>query len=170
MSRLVIIILAVTFGLAAAQLPEFAQQYRQRLGGAVDELALVVARFDEDAQSAGLDRTRAIETYGQAGEPFLTRRGLSMEQAIIRLEQLREQSSRIELTEPVLRPVRVLTTPDMAIMRGTVKAFEPAVPATMTGMIYGISGLVMGLALGLLILLPFRVRGRRPRPRSVGHY
>ena len=29
-------------GVAASQLPEFAQQYRQRLGGALDELTALV--------------------------------------------------------------------------------------------------------------------------------
>lgn len=167
MARLTIILLAIFFGAAAAQLPEFAQQYRQRLGGAIDELASVVARFDEDARSAGLDRASAIQTYGQTGEPFLTRRGLSMEQAITRLTLLKEQSSRIETTEPVLRPARVLTTPDAVIMRGTVRDFEPAVPVTMSGVIYGIVGAILGIAFGLLVVLPFRKRARPARPRTL---
>src|SRR4051812_31978800 len=47
-------------GLAASRGPEFAQQYRQRLGGAVDELRRVVERFDADAQGAGHTREGAI--------------------------------------------------------------------------------------------------------------
>ena len=45
--------MTMAFGLAGAltlsQAPEFAQQYRQRLGGALDELRRVVADFDADA-------------------------------------------------------------------------------------------------------------------------
>ena len=33
-------------GIVASQGPEFSQQYRQRLGGAIDELKQVIARFD----------------------------------------------------------------------------------------------------------------------------
>ena len=36
-------------GLAATQAPEFAQQYRQRLAGAVDELSRIVNQFDAEA-------------------------------------------------------------------------------------------------------------------------
>lgn len=170
MSRIFVMLLAITLGFLAAQLPEFAQQYRQRLGGAIDELASVVAKFDEDARSAGLNRTTAIETYGQTNEPFLTRRGLSMEQAIVRLNRLKEHSARIDLSEPVLRPARILTEPDLVIARGTADDYEPAVPATMSGMIYGVAGLLAGFALGMLILLPFRLGRRQPRRRSVEPY
>ena len=44
----------------ASQGPEFAQQYRQRLGGAIDELRRAIARFDADAQAHGETRERAI--------------------------------------------------------------------------------------------------------------
>ena len=38
----------------ATQAPEFAQQYRQRLGGAIDELRGMVAQFDAEASFCGL--------------------------------------------------------------------------------------------------------------------
>ena len=40
----------------AAQLPELVQQYNQRLGGAIDEVAAIVSRFDYDAASNSLKR------------------------------------------------------------------------------------------------------------------
>jgi len=43
-----------------AQAPEFAQQYRQRLGGAVEELRRVVVQFDADAAQYGLSRSEAM--------------------------------------------------------------------------------------------------------------
>ena len=56
------LIVGVVFGGAFSQAPEFAQQYRQRLGGALDELTAIVQRFDQDAARAGLDRRRAART------------------------------------------------------------------------------------------------------------
>ncbi len=44
----------LVFAMAASQIPEYAQQYRQRLGGAIDELRTIVARFDEDSAREGL--------------------------------------------------------------------------------------------------------------------
>ena len=40
-------------GIIASQGPEYAQQYRQRLGGAIDELRQVITRFEADAQASG---------------------------------------------------------------------------------------------------------------------
>ena len=58
-------ILGVSFGLLGAasfsQLPEFTQQYTQRLGGAVDELVHFVAEFDTDAAQTGLSRVEALK-------------------------------------------------------------------------------------------------------------
>ena len=49
LGRLIVGLAAAGGALTASQLPEFTQQYRQRLGGAVDELLRVVADFDADA-------------------------------------------------------------------------------------------------------------------------
>ena len=46
-------------GLVAAQAPEFAQQYAQRLGGAADELRRQVAVLESDAQASGTTREGA---------------------------------------------------------------------------------------------------------------
>src|SRR5688572_1167100 len=75
LGRLIVVIAAAFGGLVASQFPEFAQQYRQRLGGAVDELLRVVADFDADASRNQLTREAALQTYGRSGEPFLQDRG-----------------------------------------------------------------------------------------------
>ncbi|MFD0935175.1 DUF2937 family protein, partial [Methylobacterium trifolii] len=45
----------------AAQGPEFAQQYAQRLGGAVDELRREIATLEADAKATGNTRDGAVE-------------------------------------------------------------------------------------------------------------
>ena len=63
MSRIVRIAafaLGLLGAVTASQGPEFAQQYRQRLGGSIDELHRIVARFDADAAANGETRERAI--------------------------------------------------------------------------------------------------------------
>jgi len=62
----------------SSQAPEFMQQYKQRLGGAIDELAQVVRHFDNDANKAGMDRASAIERYTRSGDSFFVQRGHSM--------------------------------------------------------------------------------------------
>ncbi len=57
--RRIVFFLAILLGVAASQVPEFAQQYRQRLGGAVDELNRMLTEFDADAARLQMDRARA---------------------------------------------------------------------------------------------------------------
>lgn len=45
---------ALFCGVVASQLPEFAQQYRQRLGGALDELTALVDQFASESRATGL--------------------------------------------------------------------------------------------------------------------
>jgi hypothetical protein len=46
--------------LLLSQAPEFAEQYRQRLGGAIDELTAIVSHFEEDSLRSGYDRRMAL--------------------------------------------------------------------------------------------------------------
>ncbi len=48
--------LALFLATLASQVPEYAQQYRQRLGGAVDELTRIIAAFDADAARLAISR------------------------------------------------------------------------------------------------------------------
>jgi Protein of unknown function (DUF2937) len=52
----------VVCGLIATQAPEFAQQYRQRLAGAVDELSRVVKTFDAEARLSRLKDAQSAYT------------------------------------------------------------------------------------------------------------
>ena len=76
--RTVIFALALAGGGLVSQLPEFAQQYRQRLGGALGEIQRIVSDFDKDAQRSNLSREEALALYGRSAEPFIRDRGLSM--------------------------------------------------------------------------------------------
>jgi Protein of unknown function (DUF2937) len=155
--RFLVILIGFTGGLTGAQLPEFAQQYRQRLGGALDELRQVVADFDADAARNGLTREEALATYGRSPEPFLRDRGVTMAGVIRRFESLSEQRARLELASPLTRPVVVLRAPDERVMEGAWADFEPAVPVTYAGIVwaaiglltFGIAGWLVAKLLGL---------------------
>ncbi|MEM7567581.1 MAG: DUF2937 family protein, partial [Pseudomonadota bacterium] len=106
-SRIVIVLIGLIGGLLTSQAPEFAQQYRQRLNGALDELARIVARFDADAAAEGLGRQEALETYDEVSSGFLNRRGESIRFDIARYEALSEHAAELEETDPLWRPLVV---------------------------------------------------------------
>ena len=136
--------LAATLGAATSQAPEFAQQYRQRLGGALDELARVITRFDADAAAEGLVRDAALARYGASDDEFLARRGASVRGDIARLARLQAHAARLEETPPTVRPLLIAREGDVPIARATLAIYEPALPLTASGATYGLSGLGAG--------------------------
>ena len=62
LARRLALAIALIAGLIGSQGPEFAQQYRQRIGGALDELRRIVAEFDAEAASEGLTPSEGVKT------------------------------------------------------------------------------------------------------------
>lgn len=158
--------LALFFGLLSAgsfsQLPEFAQQYGQRLGGAVDELATIAADFDASADRAGLSREAALEQYSAEGNGFLIDRGRDMGRTLERYEKLSAQQRAFETADPIERSLTLVTSGDIELANETLAAYRPAVPVTAEGFLFAGAGFLAGFvalfALLKLVALPFRRR------------
>ena len=150
-------------GLASAsQLPEFSQQYRQRLNGALEELRVVVTDFDSDAKNSGMSRDDALNQLLSSNGPFPKDRGKSMTQTIERFDSLEQQKISMDKVEPVSRPLFMLQSPDEKIMRGTWEIFEPAVPLNLPGLLWGGFGaLILALIARIPISLTRGIRRRR---------
>lgn len=156
-------------GLAASQAPEFAQQYRQRLGGAVDELRRVVGRFDETARGSGLSRDAAMARLGAEADPLVRGQADDMRQTVARLDRLERQRREIAEAGPFSRILVTVRDADPDLARATYLDFEPAWPATAEGLATGATGFLLGW-LGILFgsrvarrLVP---RRRRQRVRA----
>src|SRR5439155_15868204 len=78
----------LALGVALSQFPEYAQQYTQRLGGAVDELRVITTDFDHAATEAGLTRGQALDRYQHSADQFLAGRGTSMTATFARYAEL----------------------------------------------------------------------------------
>ncbi len=145
---------------AASQMPEFAQQYRQRLGGAVDELRRVVEQFEGDARTQGLSREEGLSRYGASRDRFLEQRGRSMSQIIGRYERLQQQQAALTESAPFARLWPVYRQLDSEVSRETMRIFEPAVPVTTEGLGLAAIGLVLGRMLAPLLGLVTRQKRR----------
>ncbi len=155
-------VLAVGLGgaVAGSQLPEFAQQYRQRIGGAIDELKPMVQRFDADAQAVGLDRGTALSRLQQSPEPIAKGRGVATADMVARLERLEGQQQQMQNAGPFQRIAVMFEEPDPQLMSGAWHDFEPAIPTTMEGALTAGAGFLGGAGLLALISAPFRRRRR----------
>ncbi len=139
--------IALALGLTGAagmsQFPEFSQQYKQRLGGAVNELSHVVASFDKDAKNEGLTRQDALVQMAAAGG-FSARRADSMATIFERHAQLSNDMTALQGAGPFSR-VRLIGNMADKDLRGQVwEEFKPALPLTFEGLIFALTGFFGG--------------------------
>jgi hypothetical protein len=159
--------LALFFGLllavAASQIPEYAQQYRQRLGGAIDELQAIVARFDQDSAREGLTEQQGLARLAGNGDEFVRGRGLQMRDVVERLKTLSRADAAMTRSGPLGRLIVLVGNFDPLIARRAYASYEPAVPVTSEGFGLAALGFLIGVAFTRLIAMPFRRFGRRDR-------
>ena len=162
--RRLALVVALIFAFAATQLPEYVEQYRQRLGGAIDELARVVARFDSDSSQQGLTESAGIDRLNSNSDPLVERRGEAMHDDVVRLQSLREAQAQFRTEGPVGRIATLATHYDSQIARGAFGDFEPAVPTSPEALVLGAVGFLFGGGLVHMAGRPLRRRVRETRP------
>jgi len=157
---------AMIAGVVSAQLPEYAQQYRQRLGGALDELNAYVERFDNDAKQNGLTEAEAITRLKANQDNLVQNQGQHAKDIVARRDQLAKQLQAFS-EDGQIRRIFDLTQADPTIAWRAYQAFEPGVPITTEGVVSAIVGFILG---GLLIRLlgwPFERWHKRRRERAM---
>jgi hypothetical protein len=122
--------IALVTALIGSQGPEFAQQYRQRAGGALDELKRIVTQFDAETASEGLTPTEGVKRLEANSDPLAQERGADMEHTIVREDRLDAQLTAMASAGPLKRLTLMVTDFDPEIARRTLDAYEPAAPLT----------------------------------------
>ena len=165
--RRVALFLALFFGVGATQVPEFVEQYRQRLGGAIDELAAIVATFDSHSADKGLTEKGAVEHLRANPDRLVQQDGEQMQDNIDRLATLRDAQASFRSHGPVARLTTLITHYDQRIASGAWGDFEPAVPTTAESFVLGIIGFLIGGGAVHVAGRPFR-RKRGKAMRTAG--
>ena len=162
MRRMIAGIGGLGLAVVLSQFPEYAQQYTQRLGGAVDELRVITEDFDRAATEGGLDRAAALGRYEASNDDFLAGRGGSMASTFERYEDLSATLVRIEGAGPIERLQSMPDYLDTDIGRRTLESYKPAIPVTVEGILYAGGGFILGYlvlsGLWRFLALPFRRR------------
>lgn len=161
MRRTLSIIGGVALGLALSQFPEYAQQYEQRLGGAVNELAAVIADFDATAAAQGLNREAALGRYAVNPDTFIVARGTDMRKTLARYEKLSAHLMALEEAGPGVRLAALAQNYDPIIAQAAFEAYQPAVPTTAEGLGMAGAGAIGGYGAMALVTAPFGRRRRR---------
>ena len=155
---------ALLFGLVGAQAPEFAQQYRQRIGGALDELQRAIAQFDDESRRENLTPTQAITRLEQNSDPLARERGHDMDETIARASRLRAQLDAMATAGPFLRLYVLARNFDVPIAKRTLDAYEPAAPLSFEALTAGGLAALWGWAATHICAWPLRRQRKAPRP------
>ena len=146
----------IAFGLICAaaltQVPTFHQQYMQRLGGHVDELAQQVSAIDERAGKVGKDRYDYIRGLVRNADQSARQEGDYLLELVTRHVTLRNSLERLGSMPMLYVGGALLLECDPQIALATLKNLKPAVPLTLAGLGYGIAGFFIGY-LGLILLI-----------------
>jgi hypothetical protein len=164
-ARRLALAIAVLAGLIGSQGPEFAQQYRQRLGGALEELNRIVSEFDAEVRGENLTRAEGLKRLEDNDDPLARKRGVDMTEAIERAKRLDDEIQAMNSAGPLMRLYVVATNFDPEIAHGTLDNYEPAEPLSLGAVMAGGVAALWGWAATRLIAWPFR---RRSRLRAAG--
>jgi Protein of unknown function (DUF2937) len=165
-ARRLALAIAVLAGLIGSQGPEFAQQYRQRLGGALEELNRIVSEFDAEVRGQNLTRAEGLKRLQDNTDPLALERGEDMDKAIERAKRLNEQIQAMNSAGPLTRLYAVAKSFDPQIARSTLDNYEPAEPLSLGAVTAGGFAALWGWAATRLIAWPFSRRSRLRAARA----
>jgi hypothetical protein len=157
-------VLCVAGAIVFSQVPEFMQQYLQRLGGHLDEARRQVQQFEHAAAQSGLTVGKLIGQTAANGDPAVARLGGVMKEAVMRVDTLAAAQSAVEHASLWSRPFVFVQHLDPAIARATWAVFKPAVPTTIEGLVYALLGMLILMAVYSLIKYPFTRTRQRSQP------
>lgn len=158
-ARRLALAIALLAGLIGSQGPEFAPQYRQRLGGALEELNRIVSQFDAEVQRQNLTPVEGLKRLEDNSDPLARERGEDMSEAIARADRLNAQLQAMNSAGPLMRPY-VGASFDPEIARSTLDNYEPAEPLSAGALTAGGLAALWGWATTRLIAWPFSRRSR----------
>ncbi len=160
-------LLCVVGAVLCSQLPEFIQQYVQRLGGHLDEARRQLGQFQKIAAKSGLTFDQLMAKSRDASEATVARLGQLMHESVVRVDALAAADAAIRDASIFSRPFVFLHHVDFSIARATGSVFKPAVPTTVEGMLYAGFGMLLILALYHgAVRYPVRRAWRRRKARQ----
>jgi hypothetical protein len=146
--RLLCVVGAASF----TQVPEFIQQYLQRLGGHLDEARRQIEGFTKIAALSQITLQELIERTAQNPDQAVAKLSSVMREALERVEHLAAADAAIRDASPWTRPLVFLAHLDPEIASATWAIYRPAMPTTLEGLVYAGFGILIiwGIYYGLI--------------------
>ena len=157
MKRLFLLMFAGLLAATAAQVPEFHQQYLQRVGGALNEVNRQIEALDARAAKVEMNRYDYIRRLSENPDEIVRREAEHLQSILSRKVRLQRIRDALDGTPAHLMAVRLVMWMNTELVVETAGDFRPAVPATVSGGIHAFAGFLVGY------ILPFLLRAFLPR-------
>ena len=159
MLRILLIVFALLCAGAMSQFPEFFQQYKQRLGGTLDEINRQVEALDVRAAENDMGRYDYIRRFQANEDPIIKGEGDAMVDMLSRQVRYQDALDRFRAAPWYMQAIEVAFHLEPDIAEQTLKDFVPAVPLSVSGGAHAFFGFFFGYLLPLCIraLFPRRV-------------
>jgi len=148
-----------------SQAPAFADQYLQRLAGRLDQVRFDVARIEQAARAEAMTVDDYIAAFTTSARSAHRRQGRILQDQVADRTRLEAALAALRGARPWQRPLRLVSHGDGATARATLDDFAPALPLGPSGLLYALSGALMGLGAKAGIARVIAVaRAKRRRP------
>lgn len=150
--------LSVVLGaLMGAQLPEFIQQYKQRLAGHVAELQKIRDSLENLAKQSGTNLDQYIQKFLTNQDPDFASQGDFMKGILTRLDQLEGALNDLMTNGGWKQPFIFVKGIQWDIAQSAFSDFVPGLSLNLEGIIYTLLGAVIGYSCYHLIASGLRL-------------
>ncbi|MEM9810703.1 MAG: DUF2937 family protein [Pseudomonadota bacterium] len=151
MSRFLAFLLGLIGAVGASQAPGYTQQYLQNLTGRVDELRMIVERFDDQMAMINLTRRDGLKQCSATGDTVALALCDGINEDVVRYENLDGQLRALNAASDWERPVLLARNFDRQIAESAYDAYEPAVPVSLAGGAFALAGFALFWGVGAFI-------------------
>lgn len=138
--RLLALLLGLGGLVIGSQAPGFTLQYMQNLSGRIDELRLIVEKFDAITRDLSITREQYVEDLRAADRESTDKTADVIEETYARYEKLTAHYERLNAASVFMRPVMLAQSFERDIAEVVQREFKPAMPVTADGFAYGAGG------------------------------
>lgn len=154
LGRLLALVAGAALAVGASQAPAFTDQYIQNLTGRVDELRPLVEEFDAKVGEYGYTRASAM-TECSTATGLLDALCSTYESAVARYELLSGHLAELSAAGIWMKPIVLARTYQKDIAESVYAVYQPAVPATPTGLAYAGGGFFGGWLIPTIVFSIF---------------
>lgn len=130
-----------------SQVPQFMQQYTQRLAGHVEALQKLIHQLHQIASLSQKTLEQYIQKFVDSGDPDFIQQGDFMQGILNRWQELHLALNNLTQSSIWLRPYYFLKDLQPDIAHSTLSSYQPGLSLTIEGLCYAGAGMILSWAL-----------------------